>query len=768
MVALHNSLSPLKLKRFLKPQSPPQSPLLATPDQTLLPNHIIHEIGRHSALRELSCLSLCSHRLRKLLAPLLYARVELKTNKHCKTILSALSRQPALALLVRRLVVRVNNPEWTDPGDEIDEDVIAALITQIASAGWLKPLIAFEWDGLEMPHDNLWLSLQVSCPNLKRIRTTVGEEALNPSSPLWEFSDLRQFGLTVKCHSLHWLADGLPKPEKLPRKLWAMLLERSPRLEDLTLGGPAPSPRIFDIRHVTCGRWARLRSVTLGDMALISAERGDEIEARKAFQTFFHFHRELRHIGLEHASSSAFFPGAFEFGPVEDSPDSVDVLPKLESYSGSLKYIKTLPSRTRRQLKYLRLTCIHHNVAAIGPTINVLRDLTTLEELSAWIDLSFGSTGLAGGTRRSSLDGISIGRGGDQNSMNDDEKVFRAVLDACPGSLKHLEIACFTRPGFLIKDFSSALTHAPPSLESFTLTKVHRSGDEDLTRCAARIITENPGLKNFTLRMTHGSWFSAASGYGRIKSLGAYEVVSSPPAEEDMTADEFGRLPECLDPASQHVFHPGSTVGCAILHPADGEFHQAGYNLSIPTALIAHEWGQKGISLTGKEFVRSVIYKLTEKELESCRVQMRDLVWRRMEVEAVSYSVASGAISRRSSSASSVRSWPAQRYGFAQLKQGQLAPSQLSFNNPGYRLEQLSSSGISPGRRNRHKHSSSMSAVPQASNQIGSFDYRFRPLGSMRYKHYSITWADQHARTARSPNKDSHGVRRDADDYVFV
>jgi hypothetical protein len=180
MVALHNSLSPLKLKRFLKPQSPPQSPLLATPDQTLLPNHIIHEIGRHSALRELSCLSLCvsrlgfscannfscsagqSHRLRKLLAPLLYARVELKTNKHCKTILSALSRQPALALLVRRLVVRVNNPEWTDPGDEIDEDVIAALITQIASAGWLKPLIAFEWDGLEMPHDNLWLSLQVS------------------------------------------------------------------------------------------------------------------------------------------------------------------------------------------------------------------------------------------------------------------------------------------------------------------------------------------------------------------------------------------------------------------------------------------------------------------------------------------------------------------------------------------------------------------------------------------------------------------------------
>jgi len=96
------------------------------------------------------------------LAPLLYARVELKTNKHCKTTLPALSRQPALAHLVRKLVVRVNNPEWTDSGDAIDEDIIALLIGKIASAGDFKSLISFEWDGLEMPHDNLWLSLRVS------------------------------------------------------------------------------------------------------------------------------------------------------------------------------------------------------------------------------------------------------------------------------------------------------------------------------------------------------------------------------------------------------------------------------------------------------------------------------------------------------------------------------------------------------------------------------------------------------------------------------
>ena len=244
-----------------------------------------------------------------------------------------------------------------------------------------------------------------------------------------------------------------------------MLLERSPRLEDLTLGGPAPSRRIFDIRHVTSGRWPRLRSVALGDMALISAEKEDEIEAKKAFQTFFHFHRELRHIGLEHASGSAFFPGSFEFESVEGSPDLMDVLPKLESFAGSLKYVKTLPFQTRRQLKYLKLTSIHHSIAAIGPTTNVLRDLHALEELSTWIDLSFGSTGLVGGTRRSSLDGIGIGRGGgDQGSMTDDEKVLRATLDSCPGSLKHLEVACFTRPGFSLASSSFLLVESCTNL----------------------------------------------------------------------------------------------------------------------------------------------------------------------------------------------------------------------------------------------------------------------------------------------------------------
>lgn len=323
----------------------------------------------------------------------------------------------------------------------------------------------------------------------------------------------------------------------------------------------------------------------------------------------------------------------------------------------------------------------------------------------------------------------------------------------------------------LQKEFSSALTHAPPSLLSFTLTKVHRSGDEDLTRCAARIVTENPGLKNFTLRMTHGSWFSAASSCGRIRTLGVYEIVSSPAVEEGLSTDEFGRRVasfDLWDSAPPTSFNCGSAMrGHGILQPADENTHQAPWTSSLPTALIAHEWGQKGISLTGKEFARHAVYSLTEKEVDSCRVQMQDLVRRkRLAIEAMSYSASHGgvsSVSRRSSSASSVRSWPSQRYyGFAQWKHRQFAPS------VGCRLEISPSDTIGQGtlvRRNRHKHSSSMSSVPQG---VGTFGYNFQQFGSVGYnKHCSVTWADQH--TSSSPDSDdTDGVMRDVDDYVFV
>jgi len=274
--------------------------------------------------------------------------------------------------------------------------------------------------------------------------------------------------------------------------------------------------------------------------------------------------------------------------------------------------------------------------------------------------------------------------------------------------------------------------------------------------------------------MTHGSWFYAASSCGRIRSLGVYEVMPSSAVEEEMDMNEFGWLEEPLDSGShREISSCSSTGGRAVLHPVDGDFHQTESDLwppSIPTALIAHEWGQKGISLTGKELVRHIVHRLTAKELELCRVQIRGLVKRRRMVFDAMSSRTSGmisSVSRRSSSASSVVSWAAQGYGFTQRK---LPTSGSSFTSLGRRLEQMSASGTgyNQGRRG-HKHSSSMSSVPHASNR--AFDYRFQQFGSMRYKHHSVTWADQYARTGRRAVKDSdhHGESvRDLDDYVLV
>jgi hypothetical protein len=72
-----------------------------------------------------------------------------------------LSKRPEHSRYIRHLIVRPNTLEWTDPGDEIDEDLVATLIASMAKQ--LRTLEAFEWDGMEMPNDSLWKALKRSC-----------------------------------------------------------------------------------------------------------------------------------------------------------------------------------------------------------------------------------------------------------------------------------------------------------------------------------------------------------------------------------------------------------------------------------------------------------------------------------------------------------------------------------------------------------------------------------------------------------------------------
>ncbi|KAF9563821.1 hypothetical protein CPC08DRAFT_305554 [Agrocybe pediades] len=531
-----------------------------------LPSCIVQEIGRRADTKSLLHLSLCSHRLSKLFAPALYHTVSLKTNRHCKSGLLTLSRKPHLSQHIRALAIHVNALEWTERGDEVDEDLVAGLVAKMAERRGLKGLEAFEWDGMEMPVDSLWMALKNSCRHLKRIATSVGEDALNPASPLWDFNDLRAFSLTVKCHSLDWLSNGLPRTEKLPRRCWEMLLERSPRLEELKIAGPAPSPRVFDIRHITSGRWSRLRSLVLGDMVMISNSKGEE-QTRKdhaAFQSFFIAHPKLQHIVLQHAGGSPHFPQSFAL--------PASALPNVRSFGGPLKYVKTLPFPQR--LRELRLTSLYHTASAFPPTYALLQELRWLESLSIWIDLSFGRDSLALGGETSAAAGIGIGAAANANGRPDgyDDVHMLQSLVMCRPGLKHLEVSCFTRPTFAIRDFSTVIQAAGPSLRSFVLTKVYKSNEEEITKAAARLVNENPSLGRFTIRMTHDSWLSP--GGGRIKSLGVYDVLG---ARGVVDVDENGMEFPATRPATQ--------------------------------AFLVNEWGQKNI--TGKEYSKHYVHSVS-------------------------------------------------------------------------------------------------------------------------------------------------------------
>ncbi|TFK29459.1 hypothetical protein FA15DRAFT_663995 [Coprinopsis marcescibilis] len=460
-----------------------------------LPIHVVNEIGqRIESLVDLVNLSLCSRRMRSLLAPSLYSQVELKSNKQCKSTLVLLSKRPEYARYVRRLRVCPNSVEWTAPGEEIDEGLVANLICSIVPQ--LRSLEYFAWDGWEQPSENLWAALRKSCSQLRGVSSVIGDQPLNPSSQLFAFSNLSQFSITVKTKSLEWLAAGPPKAERLPRRLWEMLIERCPRLEELSFAAVAPAHRMFDIRNILLGRWPRLRSLTLGDTILQGTSKDDAavIQDLQNFNRFFILHSKLQHIACQHAGGSTTFPSSFSL--------PFSALPRLESFHGPLKYLRTLPHPEK--LRHLTLTSLHHTMTSFQPTFTALQDFPNLETMHVWVDLSFGG----------------------QLYLQDESHLFNTFLTACP-VLRHLQLMCFSRPTFRLRDFSRALRSAP-NLESFTLIKMYKSSDEDMTSSAVRILQENPHIEKFTLKYTQDRWPTMSN--GRLKQMGVYRSI----------CDEFG------------------------------------------------------------------------------------------------------------------------------------------------------------------------------------------------------------------------------------
>ncbi|KAG7448961.1 uncharacterized protein BT62DRAFT_887406 [Guyanagaster necrorhizus] len=483
------SRSILRVKAFFLTKASPgrRSSKLLTPIERLPPDVIQEMARRIPLLRDILSMSLTSRSMHSLLVSHLYRNVDLKTSRQCKVVLGMLLKHPDIARHVTKLIVHPNNIEWTAIDVSLNESGVVDLL--IRAVRYMPSLHTFFWDGVEMPDDHLWLVLRNSCPLLKNIGTTVGTRRLDPASNLYDFSDLTAFSFIVKTLSLPWVPDTLPDIEKIPKRFWEMIIERCPHLERFAIGGAAPSPRLFDIRHITHGRWPHLRCLTLGDLSIQPRKRQRVSWIKEpTFTDFLLAHPSLHKLNLQYAGGDH-FPTNLVLPPM--------ALPHLEAFTGPLKYVATLPNPSL--IKNLSLSSLLYSTSSIPYLCSILESLTSLSSLSIWFDLSFNTK---------------IDR--DQGCL------LRNLLSSCP-QLSHLDLTCFTHPSFDIKLFSQAIQDTESThLQSIILTKMHSPEDEKMLTTATQIIRENPHLRKFTLRYSQESWQSTKG--IRPRQVGEYEV----------------------------------------------------------------------------------------------------------------------------------------------------------------------------------------------------------------------------------------------------
>jgi len=344
----------------------------------------------------------------------------------------------------------------------IEEEWLAITVQRLAKN--FASLHTFVWDGLEMPTDELWLTLRTSCPMLETIGCTIGPGTLNPNSHLYDFSGLLGFSLidkmlelTPHSHILH---------QEFPERLWKMLLERCPQLQELSLGRIVRSwPRCFNIRRVTKGQWPCLRSLTLG-LVLVEEKLEDMLSPFLAthamLQTLDMPGYSYRSLRLPHSS-----------------------LPRLVELTGPTSYLTRLPGR--HLIRTLRITYFD---AFDDRVVDLLRMLTSLTSLCIWVDLK------------------------PYNPV----MVIPAILEACP-LLSHLEIMSSSKSQFPCQELFIVLRNS--RLRSLTITK--RSRGSCMVQVATRLLRDNRSLQHLKVNIAQDKWSSNLD--PQLKSSSTFERV---------------------------------------------------------------------------------------------------------------------------------------------------------------------------------------------------------------------------------------------------
>ncbi|KAJ7683022.1 hypothetical protein B0H17DRAFT_1075025 [Mycena rosella] len=447
-----------------------------------VPLDIIIEIAeRLDSLEDLFSLSLTSTRIYATLLPALYASVDLRSSRMCRNTLEMLlTGRSDVTRYIRRLVVRPNHVDRRSrqPVKPIDENWVVQSIIKLATTGRLSRLTSFFWDGSEMPQDDsLWSTLRACCPELRSVGSNVGPKNIDPESELFCFDDLAGFSLTAKTLPDEWDTFLPPEPD-LPDQLWDMLIERSPRLEQLRIDVSQRSRRVWDTRRVVQGRWPQLRDLELGDCSM-AGNGSSRILMETPFMRFLAAHPALERLRLPSLSS---FPKAIVLPPAS--------LPRLREFCGNVAHVKGLPNLPR----ITTLSLVHQPLSEkmVSLVCGTLKHMKSLTSLSIWLHL---------------------------DSQSDHYAVFRNLFDSCRG-LTHLDIACSEAPWDMI-EFISALRGSRVQLTTLTLTRVERAASEpDLLKIATRLAATNPSLRKCTLRYSFTTWvFLDSVPYQRVGSF---------------------------------------------------------------------------------------------------------------------------------------------------------------------------------------------------------------------------------------------------------
>ncbi|KIM38487.1 hypothetical protein M413DRAFT_447723 [Hebeloma cylindrosporum] len=445
-----------------------------------IPADIVREIVDLMSPSDILSFSLTSKHMRALLLPALYETVTLKSSTHCRVTLAMLERRSDICGYIKKLAVRPNYYlAWPRPDEYLNESWVVRQIHAISKH--LTSMHTFDWDGLELPHDTLWETLRLNCPELKNVFSNVGTRPLDPHSALFGFSNLTSFSLIVR-HGLGG-SELFPSPEDIPSRFWDMIINRCPDLEELAICSFSSSARVFNFERITEGCWPKLHTLTLGSFGY----QPDFTlgPPSTSLGRFLDQHTELKYVRFLWNFKRWMSPDTI---PMNLSPDA---LPALDTFIGVYQQLAELPCP--QALETLDLTCEPVYESRLGTICPILRRLTNLTNLDIWTHVF--------------------------DPSRDHSHFFYSILVACP-NLTDFHFMCTT--SFTVKPLKQLVTqlHLLPSLKRFSLTKGHKYTDENMITTALRILKYNPSLKQINIR------WARERCPNHLKQEGCYDVVA--------------------------------------------------------------------------------------------------------------------------------------------------------------------------------------------------------------------------------------------------